>query len=165
MGCCGSSSVKEVKPANNTKPSPAQRPNNNNTTNQQQPRRASNNYDHAPPPHTIQQQQQQQPNNNSINGRRLGSNQNGQGVVETEEERRQKMANAALARQTSTPGISEGAIKRIETAQTRDELIGRVQGLCHRLKEDPPIGLTTCSVEQLRKHAEYLETKVKEKRR
>lgn len=81
---------------------------------------------------------------------------------QSEEDRRRLMAERAEARQsTGVVGISEETQKRLQLNRERDELLGKIRHLCDRVREDPPVGLPTCSIEQLRKYYSELEKRVK----
>ncbi|KAH9114699.1 hypothetical protein AeMF1_011220 [Aphanomyces euteiches] len=81
--------------------------------------------------------------------------------------KRQLAAEAAERREQSFHqggGGDKSKTKSLAARREKDELVGKIMELYVSLGEDPPIGLNTCSVDQLKEHMAKLKKK-KEGRR
>lgn len=142
MGCGDSTPVKEQR-----------KPPSRATGQQHQQQQQYNNYDrHETPPPA--------PTNQSFvgPGRRLGG---AGGSPHNGNPREMAAAAAAARKQQPIPGFSRQATEelRSDVGVRREELIYEIEVLCRERGEDPPLGLPTCDLAQLRKHKAYLESK------
>lgn len=70
-------------------------------------------------------------------------------------EARNAAAAAAFERETNAAGATDRDRKLAERRQ-KDALVGKICAYYSQLKRDPPIGLSACTVEQLRKHLDHV---------
>ena len=97
---------------------------------------------------------------NSADGRRLGGG-GGEGDL------RSNVAAAALARQTAKPaGITAEKAKALQEARERDELIGRINAVAERLREEVPLAIRAreTPLSKLRSYKQFLEEKEKQRK-
>eukprot|EP01059_Diplonema_ambulator_P011552 TRINITY_DN2151_c0_g1_i2.p1 TRINITY_DN2151_c0_g1~~TRINITY_DN2151_c0_g1_i2.p1 ORF type:complete len:145 (+),score=14.51 TRINITY_DN2151_c0_g1_i2:60-494(+) len=93
-------------------------------------------------------------------GRRLGGADAGDGDL------REKVAQAALARADGKPqGVSSETAAKLKDKHERDELIGRIDALAARLREDVPLAIRSrdTPLSKLRSYKTFLEQKIREK--
>lgn len=90
-------------------------------------------------------------------GHRLGGT---RATIEGSDELRTKAFLAAEERRAALPGITKEKAAELLGYQARQDLLGRITELYHRLSEDMPMGINAAPLEKLQRHADRLRARL-----